>query len=493
LRVDGHSREELARLLTYRDLSVDFELQKFKQNAAWHKQKLGPEGFVERLEELKASQKKTLLYEDDDGLWTFSGFAPRLQEHFGEPVTRGYKLPLFGTIPWAKKPVREPRPYQVAGNQALLGAFHGAVEVGTGLGKTFQSLMLVKEHGLQTVVMAPSTSIAEQLYDDFLQAFGKSKVGFFGGGKKEYGKLITIAIAASLTKVEPGTPAFAALNQAKVFIADESHLCPAKTLQKVCFGVVGNAPYRYFFSGTQMRGDGADLLLEGITGAVVFRMSVKEGVDQGYLARPFFRVVNVNSSKNYYNKDADRMTRVHLYYNDEVLRAAADIANKSVEFLHQQVLVLVEEYEQFQRLLPLLKFEVGFAHGPITKDNKDVIPAAYHDTDNKELVAKFNAKQLPILVGTSCISTGTDIQTVENVIFLRGGKSEVQVRQACGRGTRKIEGTGKTCFNFTDFRVSVDCMPEGQKSVVERHLEERLEIFDDIYPNATTEMNYVSR
>lgn len=488
--MEGHSREELARLLTYRDLTVDFELRKFKQNAAWHRQKLGPEGFVERLEELKASQKKTLLYEDDDGLWTFSGFAPRLADHFGEQVTRGYELPACAFLPWAKAPTREPRPYQVEGNLALRQAGHGAVEVGTGLGKSFMALMLVKEHSLQTVIMAPSTSIAEQLYDDFLQAFGKAKVGFFGGGKKEYGKLITIAIAASLTKVEVGTPAYHSLRSAKVFIADESHLCPAKTLQKVCFGLMADAPYRYFFSGTQMRGDGADLLLEGITGAVVFRMSVMEGVDQGYLARPYFRVVNVNSSKNYYNKDADRMTRVHLYYNQEVLQAAADIANQSVSVLGQQVLILIEEYEQFQRLLPLLKHQVGFAHGAITKENRDFIPSVYHDTDNGELVARFNAKGLPILVGTSCISTGTDIQTVENVIFLRGGKSEVQVRQACGRGTRKIQGTGKVAFNFTDFRVNVECMPKGQKSVVERHLEDRLEIFDDIYPNATTEIQY---
>lgn len=488
LRVEGHSREELVRLLTYRDLSVDFELRKFQQNSHWHKQQLGEEEYQERLEKLKADRKKTLLWEDEKGLWTLSGFAHMLENHTGERPTLGFELPEPRDLPWRHQPDRTPRPYQVEGNELLIGHRHGAVEVGTGLGKSFMAQLLVKYHGLQTIIMAPSTNIAEQLFDDLVHAFGSSRVGFFGDGKKDFRKLITVGIAASLTKLEPGTPAYEVLKTAKVFIADESHLTAAKSLLKVCCGVASAAPYRYFFSGTQMRGDGADMLLKGVTGEVVFSMTVQQGVDEGWLARPFFRIVNVHSRKNYYTKDADKMTRAHLYYNQEVLAAAAKVINQCVGLLNHQVLVLIEEYEQFQRLHPLLKHPVAFAHGPITKANRDAIPEAYHKTDNGELVAAFNRREVPILIGTSCISTGTDIQTAEDVIFLRGGKSEVQVRQGCGRGTRKIPGQGKQFFNFTDFRVHVDCMPEGQQSVVERHLEERKEIFEDIYPGSIKEV-----
>jgi hypothetical protein len=69
--------------------------------------------------------------------------------------------------------------------------------------------------------------------------------------------------------MKPGTPAWEKLSKAQVFIADESHMTPAKTLQEVCFGLLKHAPYRFFFSATQMRGDGLGLLLEGIVGKIV--------------------------------------------------------------------------------------------------------------------------------------------------------------------------------------------------------------------------------
>jgi superfamily II DNA or RNA helicase len=182
------------------------------------------------------------------------------------------------------------------------------------------------------------------------------------------------------------------------------------------------------------------------------------------------------------------MTRAHLYYNDEVIMKAADLANKSYEFLGQQVLILVEEVEQFGRLLPFLKHPVKFAHGPLTKQNIGDVPEAYQKVDVKELVEDFNARKFPFLVGTSCISTGTDIQPAEHVIYLRGGKSEVQVRQSVGRGTRRIEGQGKTCFNFTDFVVEVDAIPSA--TCVEKHAKERAKIYADIYPNSVEEISY---
>jgi superfamily II DNA or RNA helicase len=486
LRVEGHSRQVLERLLTYRDKSVDFELQKFKKSAFYHRRQLGIDGYEARLAELKAAQKQCLLYEDEKGLFTLSGFANLLENRLGDKVQRGYDMPC--KLELTGNPGNPPRPYQQAGDDALLLAKHAAVEVGTGLGKSLMAEVLERHLGLQLVLMAPSKNIAEQLYDAFVGAFGKAKVGFFGDGKHEFTKLITVAIAASLTRIEEGTAAWNALSKAKVFIADESHLTAAKTLKHVCLGLMANAPYRFFFSGTQLRADGKDLLLEGITGPVVFRMTVREGVDQGYLAKPFFRIVNVGTSKpRYYSQDANRMTAAHLFYNDEVVSAAALIANMSVSQLNQQVLVLVEEYEQFARLLPHLRHEVEFAHATLTKENLQYVPERYQKVDNKALVNAFNARKFPILVGTSCISTGTDIQPVENLIYLCGGKSEVQVRQACGRGTRMIPGQGKTCFNFTDFRVHHDG-PDGGPGIVERHLEARKEIFEDIYPGTTTEV-----
>jgi superfamily II DNA or RNA helicase len=212
--------------------------------------------------------------------------------------------------------------------------------------------------------------------------------------------------------------------------------------------------------------------LEGITGPIVFRMSVREGIDQGYLAKPLFKVVRVKSASGYNSRDVNNMTRKHLLYNPAVNKAAGELANKAVDLLGHSVLILVDEIEQFSHLLPHLKHPAKFAHGGVTKDNKGSLPPEYHDSDPAALVEEFNAGKLPVLVGTSCISTGTDIRAVKTMIYLMGGKSEIQVKQAVGRCTRKVPG--KDNCMVIDFDV---VNIESQH----RHAQTRKLIYEDIY------------
>ncbi len=86
----------------------------------------------------------------------------------------------------------------------------------------------------------------------------------------------------------------------------------------------------------------------------------------------------------------------------------------------------------------------------------------------------MNEGKLKLLVGTSCITTGTDIKAVKAIIYLQGGKSEIQVKQCIGRGTRKPEGK-LDCY-FIDFDVS-------NIDVTHRHAEGRKKIYQDVYPD----------
>lgn len=466
--------DQLRQHLTYIDKSVDFELQKAKKNSRWLLDKLGKEGLEEHIAALKAKRTQCLLFGEGDQQWTYSGLGEWLAGKFRVPYQDLVEYPEAKTMPWAKVPEKKSRLYQIEMKEALLAARHGAVEVGTGLGKSFVIMQIAKELGLKAVVMTPSVSIGDQIYNEFIKHLGTRYVGKFFDGKKESEKLFTIAVDDSLTKIEPGTEHWKNLHGTQVFIADESHLCPAKSLAKVCTGLLSLAPYRFFFSGTQMRNDGLDLLLEAITGKIVYRMTVQQGVDQGWLARPMFRVVPYQSVCRFESRDANEMTRAHLYYEPTVCSKAGEMANLMVEQLGRQVVILVKELEQFQWIKPYLRHEVRFAHGGVTKDNQDKVPEAFWDSDPSELVEQFNNKDYPILVGTNCITTGTDIQTVGAILNLQGGKSEIQVKQCVGRGTRKPDG--KTDCFYVDF----DCT---NVEVLHRHAEERVKIYQDIYPD----------
>ncbi len=476
LRLSGYEsrRGELEKYLTFVDKKVDYELDSHKRNKKWIIQSRGKEAFEQKLEELKAKRNQSLLFEDERGLWTHSGLSGMLAAAFGDEVSYEYKRPEPKALPWSHLPEFKNRYFQAAAEERLLAIGHGAVEIGTGLGKSQIIRNLVKALGLRTVVMAPSRNIAGQIFQDLTKHFGKAKVGQFYDGKKDFKKQIVVAVAASLTRVVPGSKEWDTLTSASIFIADESHLCPASTLAKVCFGLLAPAPYRFFLSGTQMRNDGLDLLLDAITGPIVYRMTVREGVDQGFLTKPVFKMIRTRSGIVFDTRDANDLTRAHLYYNPKINKIAGDLANKAVSLMARPTLILVDEIEQFTHLLPFLRYEARFAHGGVNKDNKDKLPVEYHASDPDQLVEDFNNGVFPILVGTSCIATGTDIKSVKAIIYLRGGKSEVELKQSVGRGTRLFPG--KEDFLFIDFAID-------DVETLARHAEARISIFKDIYPS----------
>lgn len=473
--------------LEYIDKKIDYEIKRLKSNAHWHvKDDESQAAYQDQLDALKLSRRKIALFTDDQGGWSYSGLAPMLASKFQDQVEVQYKLPPPELLPYVSMPTHKARPYQVAACDALLDSAHlgpRRVEIGTGLGKSTIIRMVIKKLGLKTVVMAPSTNIANQLYADFAKHFGKRCVGFFGAGKKQSDKLIVIGIDDSLTKVERGTEHWKELSKAQVFIADESHLCPAETLAKVCLGVCAKAPYRFFFSATQVRNDGMELVLDGITGETVYSMTVREGVDQGFLARPHFRMVLTTSDEKTYSSDPNKLTRAHLYYNPKVIRQAADLANRFVSKMRRPTVILVEEVEQFAHLLPHLKHKVAFAHGPLTKDNKGSVPEAHQESNATELVEQFNEGKIPILVGTSSIATGTDIQVVGAMIYLMGKSSEIKVKQAVGRDTRG--GIHSSVINPWTGEQKLDCIHVDfdvtNVEVVHRHARIRRGFYEELY------------
>lgn len=477
LRLVGYENREadLRRILTYTDKKVVFEQQRIRKSSYLLQQK-GAEYVQEQLNELEQRKKVCLLNRDEEGLWTYTGLAPKLAARYRDEVAWSYAIqePLGWKLPWFKPPEHKARYYQELTHDKLLKSVHGGCEIGTGLGKSFIIEMLLKSLGVKALVMAPFKNIAEQLYSELVAHFGKKLVGFFGDGKHEVNKLITVGIAQSLTRIEPGSDLWTELSKAQVFIADESHMTPAETLSKVCFGLMGMAGYRFFFSGTQVRGDGLDLLLEAITGDIVYRMTVREGVDQNFLAKPVFRMLSLDSDIRYESSDAIKMTRKHLQYNPRVLKLAGELVNRAVCVEKRPVLVLVDELEQFTKLLPYLRVEARFAHGGVNKGNKDSLPEQYHKSNPSQLVDQFNRHEFPVLVGTSCISTGTDIKAVQAMVYLRGGKSEVEAKQGVGRCTRLCDGkTDCVVFDF-DIR-NID--------ILHRHTEYRRGYYNEIYPN----------
>ncbi len=463
--------DELCKFLTFTDTSVAYQIKRFK-HARWFVNKHGEEAYQERLQELKDSEKVCLL---DVNFETYSGLLRDLQEKLGNlTVHRKWAYPPYKPLVWYNEPSFKLRDYQLEAVERLMAVAHGSVSLPTGSGKSAVIREITKEIGLKTVIMAPSVSIANQLYEDFKHHFGTRFVGLYGNGKKEFKKRVVIAISKSLDCLEENSEAWNELSKTELFIADESHLCPADTLKKVCLGVLGQAPYRFFFSATQMRNDGADLLLKAIIGPLVLEKTAVELIEAGYLAKPNFLIKSVESNSSYASADVLKMLHHHHYNNKALHQDAAELANKLVSVTKHQVLIMVDHVEQMQYLIGHLRHKFGIAHGGVSKTNRDLLPEMYWKSDPTDLVNEFNEGRLPILIGTGCISIGTDIRPVNSIINLQTGKSEIKFLQLIGRGTRRTPT--KSEFNFIDFGLMN--IPS-----LKNHVYSRIKVYREFYDN----------
>jgi len=465
--------DQVKKFLTFHDRSVDFQLRKMKQNYRWAQN--DPEGYTERIELLKSQSTKTLLFYDEAGNpYTYSGLWNDLINRFGWSMDGDLDSDLFKvspkTLPWASIPP-EMYYYQKEAVEALIKSRHGAIELPTGSGKSLIILNLAKHYGCKTIIATPSCAITDQLYNDFVKYFGKKYVGKYGDGKKEYKKLFTIAVAQSLTRLEEGSEAWEELYKAQILIWDESHTTPAETFDKVCLGVASNAYYRFFVSATQLRNDGSEMILKGITGPVVYSKGFKELVDQGYLSKLVFKTFTANTYGTANKSDAKAETRSQLYLNPNVNSLAGSIASQAVTLGDRQVLIIIEEFKQFLQLKNFLKVPYEFVHGGASKDAKELLPSEYWKCDTQQIVADFNSGKTRCLIGTSAISTGVDLKPTGCIIYLQGGTSEIKVRQALGRGTRIFLGK-KDCW-VIDFKV------QGSNTM-ERHYKIRKEIYESL-------------
>jgi superfamily II DNA or RNA helicase len=476
--------------LAYKDLRVTHEYNSWakvlagevvrnnqgnKWKSHWFVARYGKYLLEEKVKELKAAQYKTCLLKDDGGYYTYSGLQTLVEGLTGLKTTRGFTLPERGCLPWSHIPF-PPRWYQERCVELLVpdddSRTQGAISVGTGLGKSYIMALIIKKLAVPTVVVVPTLSIAEQCLKDFTYWFGASKVGQFFDGKKKPEKFIVVAVAKSLQNVKKGSKEWNLFFDKQLLLADEAHTLPPDSLSSVFMDLLSNIPYRYSVSGTVFRDDGLGLLLTGLTGDIVFEMPVRQGIEEGFLTPLKFFMYRIESKTDEKADDPLELNKLHLRQNSLVNAHAASVAMQSV-VKGRRVLILIDEVTQFDLLLKAgLKGRIGFAHGPLSKDNKDSVPIEFRKTDSMEEVEKLDNGEIDILVGTSCIGMGTDIKSADLIINLVGLSSDIRLRQGVGRGTRLFPNKKDTIF--VDYWVH-------NNSITDRHAKARLEIFNQIY------------
>lgn len=478
--------QELSRLLTYTNTAAAHLVKRHYQNRTWRNS--NATSWAARLEELKKDVTQTLVFTDDVGAFIRPGSIPYIE--MAHTVENQVKYPTPKTIPWHKPLPFQLHPYQaISATELIKECVNGPanVELTTGSGKSAILLKVYRETGFRTAVIAPSKSIFNELVEKFEHHFGKGNVGKFGDGKKKLGKKVTICIGDSLCNVKPGTPEWEFFSKLDMFEADESHTWGAETLDAICHGVLADVPVRLFFSATQTRGDGAERLLQSIIGKTVHRLTTEEAIKGGYICNHSFKIIQVDSSHpNYTSGDALDMKRIHFLGNKNIAAFIARLANADATVNKRQTLVLVEELGQIAALTRLLKVPYAYAHAESKKER--LLELGLDKVNPAESVEKFNKGEAMVLVGTSCISTGTNIFPTHNTANWVGGASEIKTKQgAVGRSVRKMSSSPYQNPNAPKDKADIYDFKVQDVQLMDKHLDSRVGYYGD----SGTEIKYI--
>jgi superfamily II DNA or RNA helicase len=499
-RISGASDREAALLIkefTYTNTSVGYQTSQAYKKMRWaqkNDQTKSAEYFQKQITELEKIHRVQLPVRDADVLILPTGLISKVQALIPEWSTLDRRVvpkakagfPAHGKLPTL-------RPYQLEQKDACLSKHQGTIASATATGKTVVIQEVLRRLGLKALLVVPSISILDQTLQRFEAYFGKGRVGQYGDGKKQI-RDITIACAPSILKSLPSD-----WEGVDVLIFDECHHVACETIERICYEFVPNAYYRFGFTATPYRADGADLAIEGGVFPPIHEYTVQKGIRQGYLTPPTFVVVEIDqSSSEKMIKDPLKQFQEHVirneFYNGVVINQVTAIFSKG-----KQIMLLVKEKEHghlLWRALTKRGVPVNFARTKESKeDRKDF--CSTHDSDESpclpgecpnmapwvdptRLVEAFNKGQERVLIGTSVIGEGTDIIPVDVLFLLCGGASKGVVVQNIGRGLRL--SPGKKVVLVFDYAVAVEQNGSLKTELLSKHASRRAEWFEEIGP-----------
>lgn len=446
-RIDSPSADLKAFIegtLCYVDKAKQYQLRRMAKNP-W--QRSSP--FYKQLEK---EVKGKLYYEDSGALVISSCFLELVQTNFkmlaliDNRKETGAKI----TVPWVKKP-HPLRDYQDEAVDLMLQkhTWRGVINLATGLGKTLIATHLIQKYKKRTLVVCPSDSVAKQFYEQFVECFGKNRVGFYGGGKKTISD-ITIGIAASITK---GIADFQAADLGLV-IFDETHHTPATTFFDISQGLSRTGKI-FGLTATDYRSDGKDIMITGGCGPVLITRDIPWGVKNGWLAEPVFFIRKVYTTGKDYSGDKLKSYKEHVL-NCQLMKDTIENDARKMMAAGKAVLILVDEVAHGQELSKALG--IPFATGL--------------DKKSQDYVKQLNDGTVSGLVGTDGkIGEGSDTKNVDVLILANFVASKGPVIQAVGRGLRK-QGTKTHC-------TIIDYIPMGS-TMLSRHGFQRIKYYEDI-------------
>ena len=374
--------------------------------------------------------------------------------------------------------VIEPRYYQeIAVNSAITAIINNKKRIlltlATGTGKTFIAYQLAKklwkkDHPKPKILfLADRTVLLDQAKNSAFAGFGESRHKIQRKRETAYDMYFALYQALDAGRGEEELYNEYPSDFFDYVIIDECHRG----------GSTESGDWRkildYFSNATHIgmtatpKHDDVDKDTYDYFGQPVYTYSLKQGIEDGFLAPYMIHRVNLEldntgyepkhgeldldgkilEDKTYTHKDFDRILIVDER-RKAVARHIVDFLNKNDQ-KYDKMILFCQTSEHAQAMTKLIRNESGQEHNYCVR-----IVSAEGEIGREHLGHFQNPNNdLPVIAVTSrLMSTGVDVPTCKIIALDKNINSMTEFKQIIGRGTRVFEPKGKMWFTILDYR-----------------------------------------
>lgn len=305
--------------------------------------------------------------------------------------------------------------------------------LGTGAGKTAIAIACTKALNLPTLFLTHRVNLLNQTAQRFTEQFPECQnhIGLIGDGafQPNHLTIATVQTIQSRYKKDPKNIE-KLLEKYKFLIIDEAHRSGSKQFH-VPASLCKNAYYRLALTATPfMKGNAEeDMFLRGVAGDVITKVDTDFLIENGYLARPFFKFFSIEAD----DKELKKLTNWQDIYEMGIVKNKKRnkiICSQTRKLIESQkkVLIVVLNVKHGKLLTQIMKdigIRVKFMHGSKSYKHRE------------KALQEIAEDKLDVIVATNIFDEGIDVNNINVVILAAGTKSAPGLFQRTGRSMRK--------------------------------------------------------
>ena len=303
---------------------------------------------------------------------------------------------------------------------------NGVVVSPTGSGKTVLALGLISAYPrCQVLFLCPNLTIMKQTATK-LRQFGFRSVCSVGEGRKDINADIVVSTIQTFSRLD----LLGLAGRFDIVVADEIHLATRGqgTVEKILSKIL--APVRLGLTATLPESAEKRLVIEGVIGPVIGKLTIGEARRLEILAEPRIELLTVPISR-----ETCRLRRyVDIYEEGIVANSTRNkvIAARVERFVTEDksVIVFAVKIEHLERISEALSDR---------KIRHAVVQGSTGGQEREELRQSVEKGEVKAVVSSVVWREGVDIPSLGGIIFAGGHKAETPVIQACGRALRRTK------------------------------------------------------